>query len=330
MTKLSMQSKRNEATAVSMQRLERMAAELAVAISGTDRFALHEWGIGTGKDFAQSLRRRVKNTSRTVMAIGRWTGTELLEAGRAYCEKRLGRHLSRRGKEVIETGGAFVSDTKLSISHTLDALRKSPEEAGPQLFVMVLSALVVSGGADGDGGAPDLDLIFGIGAHRSFLSHSIVMGAALETGVLAIVRLTQIVHRNLPYGYDPVWDKIIFHAETLLGASKAGASIGMSYHLLVDGLIQPAAYKDLPFSMPLEAHQGLIVANSAVELADIKARRLAPIHSAAPDDGQPAMPLHANTFDSYDDATMFARIQSRKVGKSLKVAREGGRWLVLT
>ena len=65
-------------------------------------------------------------------------------------------------------------------------------------YWLFLPPLVVSGGPDGDGGAPDLDLMFGIGAHRSVFSHSILMGASLETGLLALLRLTQLVHAKLP------------------------------------------------------------------------------------------------------------------------------------
>ena len=47
------------------------------------------------------------------------------------------------------------------------------------------------------GGAPDLDLVFGIGAHRSIFSHSILMGSALETAFLSLLRLVRLTHKNL-------------------------------------------------------------------------------------------------------------------------------------
>ena len=65
------------------------------------------------------------------------------------------------------------------------------------------------------------------------------------------------------------WDALHAHAERIALSANRGASIGMAYHLLVDGLVQPAAYHDLPVSMPIEAHQTLISANAAAEAIDV-------------------------------------------------------------
>lgn len=114
-----------------------------------------------------------------------------------------------------------------------------------------------------------MDLIMGIGAHRSFLTHSILMGAALETGIISLLHLTQLVHGNLPRQRDPLWDQIASQSHSILHAANQGASIGMAYHLFVDGLAQPAAYRDLPISMPMETHQGIFVANASAEALDV-------------------------------------------------------------
>lgn len=60
--------------------------------------------------------------------------------------------------------------------------------------------------------------------------------------------------------------------DLIAGQLAAGASAGIAYHLSVDATLQPAAYKDLPVSMPMEAHQMLFALNAAVEGADAAKR----------------------------------------------------------
>lgn len=81
--------------------------------------------------------------------------------------------------------------------------------------------------------------MFGIDAHKSILTHSVLIGAALETGFLSLVQLVRLVHAKLPANHDPLWDSIAKHADAIAQAANTGASLGMSYHLLVDGLVQP-------------------------------------------------------------------------------------------
>jgi hypothetical protein len=74
---------------------------------------------------------------------------------------------------------------------------------------------------------------------------------------------------TLPELHDPLWDSIDSQAANITLAASRGASIGMAYHLLVDGLVQPAPYHDMPVSLPIEAHQTVFVVNAAGEAADV-------------------------------------------------------------
>ena len=105
---------------------------------------------------------------------------------------------------------------------------------------------------------------------RSVMDVEMLMGAALETGFLSLVQLVRLLHAKLPAGHDPLWDELVKHADSIAHTASTGVSIGMSYHLLVDGLVQPAAYHGLPVSMPIEAHQTMLVANAAAEAVDVK------------------------------------------------------------
>lgn len=79
----------------------------------------------------------------------------------------------------------------------------------------------------------------------------------------------RLVYQQLPAQHDPLWDSIHSQAANITLAASRGASIGMAYHLLVDGLVQPAPYHDLPVSLPIEAHQTVFVVNATSEAVDV-------------------------------------------------------------
>lgn len=125
---------------------------------------------------------------------------------------------------------------------------------------------------DDNGGIPDLDLLAGIGAHRSPLTHSIVAGIVAEGLFLALADLSAEVDGRLPIEHDPLWDELARIGRPLTRSLAIGTSAGLAYHLLVDALVQPAAYHDLPVSMPLEAHQSILAVNGVAEGIDTAAR----------------------------------------------------------
>lgn len=62
-----------------------------------------------------------------------------------------------------------------------------------------------SGGVDGDGGIPDLDLLAGIDAHRSILTHSILAGVVAE----GLLRLhTELADWRAPHSQSHLFLKI--------------------------------------------------------------------------------------------------------------------------
>ncbi len=127
---------------------------------------------------------------------------------------------------------------------------------------------------DGNGGVPDTDItIFGIGDHRSLFTHSIIAGIVVEGAILALADLAGIVCDKLPPGErSEFWDQISRTKDQIAHHLAAGTSAGIAYHLAVDATLQPAAYKDLPLSMPMEAHQALFALNAAVEAQDASKR----------------------------------------------------------
>ena len=92
----------------------------------------------------------------------------------------------------------------------------------------------------------------------------------IEGVCISIIGLVNTVHNNLPPGHDQIWDDIKCSNKTVLESFFTGMSLGLAYHLGVDGTLQgDGTYKDLPFSMPKFGHQLIAVLNSLTELIDI-------------------------------------------------------------
>ena len=254
-------------------RLERLQRELRFAWSQLSRDDVLTWGKASSMGFADAAGRRVKNLAHLAKSSVIFGGKEALSGYYAWSESRLKVHLQNRASDAsdsIRQTGRTVSEF---VSQFADAFKADPADAGVQLLTLVVTSLAVSGGPDGNGGAPDLDLMAGIDAHRSLLSHSILMGAALEAAILSLLGVVQMTYSKLPAHHDSLWDSLHGQASKLSVAASVGVGIGMAYHLLVDGLLQPAPYHDLPVAMPIEAHQSIFVVNSLGEAVDLGKKR---------------------------------------------------------
>lgn len=252
------------------QRLQRLQRELRYALAQTRRSDLLAWGADSGKTLATAATRRVKNVLQLLHGGTRFVGGEASTGWRAWQRGELAGHSQQRAATAMEATRNGYAQLRDFAGRTAQALKDQPQDTGVHLLTLVLTSLLVSGGPDGDGGAPDLDLMLGIDAHRSILSHSILMGAALEAGLLSLLGLVRLVHQHLPELHDPLWDSIDSQAADITLVVSHGASIGMAYHLLVDGLVQPAPYHDMPVSLPIEAHQTVFAVNAAGEAADVR------------------------------------------------------------
>lgn len=257
----------------SAQRIRSMVEELRHAWERTPNTLLGKWSTEVAGDFASSLGRRVSNVAGLVITLMEFNGQEIAKAYQASRQERFSEHLRDRAGAAVAWLKDFSSRSKQSSQELIEALRSEPSKVGPHLLTMVITSIVVAGGPDGDGGVPDMDLLGGIGAHRSPWTHSILMGATLETGFLALIRLVQLVHSNLPPRHDPKWDELAVHASSILHAANKGTSIGLSYHFLVDGLVQPGSYHGLPIELPAEAHSALQSVNGVAEALDVRHKR---------------------------------------------------------
>lgn len=255
---------------IKADRLHRLQFELRHAWLQMSREDVMVWGAASGAGFVSAAGRRVKNMVNLVTTTTHFVGQEARSGYRAWADDRLKTHLQDRAANAGNSVLQVCRSVTDFAGQFAQAFKANPKDAGVQLLTLVVTSLAVSGGPDGNGGAPDLDLMFGIDAHRSILSHSILMGAALEAGILSLLGVVKMTHSKLPTQHDELWDDLFEQASKMSVAASVGVGVGMAYHLLVDGLVQPAPYHDLPMEMPIEAHQAVFVVNGAGEAVGVR------------------------------------------------------------
>ncbi len=246
-------------------RLARLNVELAFALHRLDAASLRAWGMRSGTRLVSLAGQRIGGLARLGGMLLRTGGGELLAAVAASRQRRLSSHLEDRAAAAIDGTLAVGHDAIHLVKRIVTALRHNPRETAPAVLGAVLGLSAGSGGLDGDGGIPDLDLLLGIGAHRSALTHTLIAGIVAEGLLLALVDLAAEVESRLPHDHDPLWDQLARIGRPLADNLAIGTSAGLAWHLLIDALVEPAALRDLPVDLPIEAHQAIIGASGAAE-----------------------------------------------------------------
>lgn len=244
--------------------------EAKFAWDHTEPSELLEWGADVSSKLPNVMFRRIKNIG-TLLETVYYTFLNEFEYGLdAHHNNELVNHLGTRATTIKNNSVESISNTYEDLIALKTALINNPKETAPELIVSAIAFLSAAGGLDGDGGIPDMDLLFGIGAHRSIFTHSIISGAVLETLLYGLATFTGIIHKNLPDDHDAIWDLIHQNKDRYLEKIAQGASAGIAYHLLIDGTLQPAAYHDLPISLPMECHDVILESNAITEGLDVK------------------------------------------------------------
>ncbi len=266
----------NQAKAIPLadDRIRRLYGELSFAISRTDRVALKQWGGRSGGRLLASGARRIGGLTRFATLVGKGAWQEMTGLVKAAGQGNLGGRVGDRAAAAIDGSLSFGRESARVISVVSQGLIANPKETAPKILGAFLGFYAGSGGVDGNGGIPDLDLLAGIGAHRSIVTHSILAGVLAEGVLLSIADLATLIHERLPIHHDPLWDELAKSASPLMQSLATGTSAGIAYHLLVDAFIQPAPYHDLPFGMPIEGHQAVMGANGAAEGANAAERSM--------------------------------------------------------
>jgi hypothetical protein len=269
-------------------RAKRLQAELAFALGRMERHDLAGWGGRSGRRLLVLTGRRVGGLARLAALLARSGGGELIGLVTAGRRRRFIAHLGDRTAAAIDGTLAVGREGGRLLVAVAKGLVTDPKRTAPAVIGAVLGFSAGSGGLDGNGGIPDLDLLAGIGTHRSPLTHTLIAGIVVEGLLLALADLAAEVHGRLPHDHDPLWDGLARIGRPLTQNLAIGTGAGLAYHLLVDAFMQPGALHGLPDDMPMEAHQGVMAASGLAEGAEAarKARRRKPadiVQGDAPD-----------------------------------------------
>ena len=257
---------------IPQSRARRMQEELQYALERVSKAELAAWGVASGGRFGAGIWRRGKSLYSIAKRVGRFTITEVQEGVQAGRGHRLSDHSKERGKRLVKAGKQAVSWAKVKaegLPGVARDLRDRPAETAPRMLGATIGFLTGSGGLDANGGglSPDVDLIFGIGAHRSVLTHSLILGAAAEATILSAAELSKLIHNKLPANHDVLWDHLASHGQNFALGLATGYGVGLAYHLGVDATVQTAPLHGIPVPMPMEAHQAVMLGSAVAEVA---------------------------------------------------------------
>ena len=260
----------NTPTTIHFSRYQQLKWELRYALDSTEKDELKRWAKSTVLVFPNVTVKRAKNLAKITGGAARGTLAEARNLIKASVEWRFCSYAKKRSADLSVFTFESYQDI-LNLSKTIkNMLRMNPKKTGIQMFLAVTGFNVGGGGIDGDGGIPDLDLLISIGHHRSILTHSVLPMIIIEGVFISLIGLVNIVHNNLPSAHDPLWDEIKCNNESVLESFYTGMSLGLAYHLGIDGTIQGGgSYNNFPFSMPNLGHRLIAGINSLTELIDI-------------------------------------------------------------
>ncbi len=153
----------------------------------------------------------------------------------------------------------FDEFMSLSMAGKADALA--------DVVVAGVTAYVVAGGADVEGGLCDTDLLLGIGNHRNPFSHTILCALTVEGGIRFTAAGLSRLHEHLPEDHDLLWDGVLDVFNRTYEAAIVGVWLGTAAHLLKDANlpgVKTKPYTSLPVSLSNAGHQALFATNGAV------------------------------------------------------------------
>ena len=248
--------------------------EFKYAWDRTSNIEKKEWAKESLKILGKVTFRRGVGFIKAMGALAIGIGKEAVDLGVAVYNNEGVSHLNDRKERTLKFVKSTALKSKDILKNIINLLKTNPKETAPVIFLGVLGFFCGSGGLDGNGGVPDLDLAGGIGNHRSIFFHSIISAAVLETLVFSSVNAINIFHSKLPEKHDPFWDKIVSKNDWAK-AFVTGACTGIAYHLLIDGTIQGGkALSDFPIKgMPMEFHNLFYITNAVAEGLDVNKKK---------------------------------------------------------
>lgn len=174
-------------------------------------------------------------------------------------------HQVKKSPDNFKNLGSTLKNKAIDLNEQF--LKKTKEEKIELLAVGIMGLLIFyasAGGTDLEGGLPDSDLNAGIGFHRHFISHSIIMGFIIEFLMRAGLEIINKSYKNLPINHHAFWDKTNQFLNKNRGVAIGAMWAGIGAHLIKDSGIfghGVKPYSGLPIELSMDAHENLFAVN---------------------------------------------------------------------
>ena len=208
----------------------------------------------------------VKSLGRSISVAGNKLKTYVNEKQQCYRERRLVESF----KKDFQRGTGSAMKLPGRIRELAQVVLRMRGESLSRTIASgcgtVLAYLAIAGGADAEGGLPDMDAeIFGIGEHRNVFFHSVLAGFGVEFLLRFVFAFLRRVPINRRVENSQAWRSIGELSNSLEKGMVRGVWLGMAVHLLKDAAIFSditKAYTGLPGSYSMGFHQALFSANA--------------------------------------------------------------------
>lgn len=145
--------------------------------------------------------------------------------------------------ETFDNVKTIIPETRSRITNFCDSIvndynsLESEEEKGRYILKMTIFLSIFAMALYIGHELPDSDIsILGIGAHRSFISHSVLPMILVSTATTILLRTIEQAETKIVNNKEGLhWTS---NVKTILNLTRIGFGTGMTFHLFVDGLIQ--------------------------------------------------------------------------------------------
>ena len=182
---------------LSNSRAKKLYEEFKYAWDKTSPKEKKDWALDVGVDFGKVMLRRGRGLIKSIGYLARRILKEGEDLTIAVYNQEGKEHIINRKDAAVKSIRSGATTSKKAVKNIISVLKTNPKEAAPTLFLGFVGFICGSGGVDGNGGIPDLDIVAGgIGNHRSIFFHSVISAAVLETIVFSSVKAINIMHSN--------------------------------------------------------------------------------------------------------------------------------------
>lgn len=145
--------------------------------------------------------------------------------------------------ETFDNVKTVIPETRSRITNFCDSIvndynsLESEEEKGRYILKMTIFLSIFAMALNIGHELPDSDFsIWGTGAHRSFISHSVLPLILVSAATTILLRTIEQAETKLVNNKDALnWTS---NVKTILNLTRIGFGTGLTFHLFVDGLIQ--------------------------------------------------------------------------------------------